>query len=55
MKNDPKFHSHTLFPKRNATFKKITELALAAMGFQLFRESCGKIGTQIIEYPEKTV
>ena len=53
-KNDPRFHSHTLFPKRNATFKKIAELALAAMGFQLFRQSRGKMCTQTIEYPGKT-
>ncbi len=39
----------------NATYKEITELALAPMGFQLFRESRGKMCTQIIEYPEKTV
>ncbi len=55
MKNDPRFHPHTLFPKRNATLKKITELALAEMGFQLFRESGGKMCTQIFEYFEKTV
>ena len=56
MKNDRRFHAHTLFQKRGATFKKITELAaLAAMGFQLFRESLGKVYAQIIEYPEKTI
>ncbi len=55
MKNDPRFHSHTLFPKRNATLKKNMELALAAIGFQLFCESLGKMCTQITEYPEKTV
>ena len=53
MKKDPRFNSLTLFPKRNATFKKNTELALAAMGFQLFGESCTKMHAQIIEYPEK--
>ncbi len=31
------------------------ELALAAMGFQLFRESNGKMGTQIIGCTELTV
>ncbi len=55
MKNGPKFHSPTLFPKRNATFEKITEFALAAMGFQLFCESHGKMGTQIIECTDKTI
>ncbi len=30
-----RFHLHTHFPKRNPTFKIITEFALAAMGFQL--------------------
>ena len=44
-------HSHTLFPKRKATFKKITEFALAARGFQLFCENQGKIS----EYTEITV
>ncbi len=46
MKNDPKFHSHTLFSKRNASFKKITEFALVAMGFKLFcdfaEETCAQ-------------
>ncbi len=55
MKNDPRFHSHTLFSKRKATFKTITEFALAAMGFQLFRENHGKMCTQIIDYTEINV
>ena len=55
MKNGPKFHSHTLFPKRIATFEKITEFALAAIGFQLFRERHEKMCTQIIECTEKTL
>ena len=53
MKNDPSFHWHTIFPKRNATFKKITKFALAAMEFQQFCENHGKMCTQIIEYTEE--
>ncbi len=41
--------------KGNATFQKITELTLVAMGYQQFCERRGKMCTQIIEYPEKTV
>ncbi len=32
MKNDPKFNSHTLFPKRNATFKKNYGICISCNG-----------------------
>ena len=55
IKNDPKFYGHTLFSKRNASFKKFTEFALVKMGFQLFCDFAEETCAQTFQNCKRTI